>query len=269
MNMIGRNEEDADASIKSPVGKAIALLRVLAVRGRRGAALTELAAEVHMPHPTVHRLMHQLMEERLVVRDDDTRRYHLGALTFELGLAAAQLFDIRAYCRLALERLAMECGNTAYLVLRSGLEAVCLDRVEGPAPIRVVNLEIGSRRLLGVGAGGLAIVAALRESDSNQLLLVLHPRLVEEYKLPMALVNQSIADARRAGFSLIRNRITLGTTAVGRHISDSLGNPIAAVSIAAVNDSMDPQRTAEVAKHVVRAAQDMEEMLRGQRTLRA
>jgi DNA-binding IclR family transcriptional regulator len=268
MNMGTKTADGADASIKSPVGKAIALLRVLAVHGRRGSALTELAAETHMPHPTVHRLMHQLVGERLVVRDDDTRRYRLGALTFELGVAAAQLFDIRAHCRNALERLAGECGDTAYLVLRSGIEAVCLDRVEGPAPIRVVNLEIGSRRLLGVGAGGLAILAALREADRSQLLLSLHPRLAEEYKLPIALVNRSITEARQAGFSLIRNRVTLGTTALGRHICDSLGNPIAAVSIAAINDRMDSRRTAEVAQHVRRAAQDMEKMLRGQQTIR-
>ncbi|MEP7099357.1 MAG: IclR family transcriptional regulator [Burkholderiales bacterium] len=258
--------QDADAAMKSPVSKAIALLRMMAVHGRRGAALTELAAEARMPHPTVHRLLHQLLEERLVVRDDDTRRYRLGSLTFELGVAAAQLFDIRAYCRPALERLAMECGDTAYLVLRSNAEAVCLDLVQGPAPIRVVNLEIGSRRLLGVGAGGLAIVAALREADRNQLLTTLYPRLVQEFKLPVALVSQSVADTRKAGFSLIRNRITLGTTAVGRHICDSLGNPIAAVSIAAINDRMDPRRIAEVARHVQRTAQEMEETLRGQRS---
>jgi len=266
MNMNSAPVEDSDAAMKSPVSKAIALLKMLAAHGLRGSALTQLAAEARMPHPTVHRLMNQLVAERLVTRDDDTRRYRLGSLTFELGVAAAQVFDIRTHCRPAIVRLAEECGDTAYLVVRSDVEAVCLDRAEGPAPIRVVNLEIGSRRLLGVGAGGLAIIAALREQDREPLLATLHPRLAREHKLPITLVNQSIADTRKAGFSLIRNRITLGTTAVGRHICDSLGTPIAAVTIAAINDRMDPRRTAEVVRYVRRAADEMERAIRGQRS---
>jgi len=57
-----------------------------------------------------------------------------------------------------LRAFAEEVGDTVYLVVRSGMEAVCLERIEGPSPVRVLTLDSGSRRPLGLGAGGLAIL---------------------------------------------------------------------------------------------------------------
>lgn len=260
MNMHPSTIQQTD--LVGPLKRAIALLRLLATYGRRGAALTEITAATGLPHPTVHRLLQQLLDERLVFRDEESRRYSLGALTFELGVAAAQQFDIRELCRPTLIRLAEEVGDTAYLVVRSGEEAVCLDRQEGPSPIRVLTLDIGSRRLLGVGAGGLAILAALPETERLSLIAELRDRLVTNWKLPQALLLQSIADAQRAGYALIRNRVTLGTCAIGRHVRDSMGNGIAAISIAAINERMDARRTTFVAEKVIAAAKEMELALR-------
>jgi DNA-binding IclR family transcriptional regulator len=246
-----------------PLHRAMSLLRVLASHSRKGVALSQLTSSSGLPHPTVHRLLNQLIEERLVYRDPDTRRYSLGALAFELGVAAAQQFDIRVMCRPVLTRLAMETGDTAYLVVRSGDEAVCIDRQEGHAPIRVMTLEVGSRRLLGVGAGGLAILSAMQKTECAAYVDSYHERLEAENKLPKALLMKSIADAQSNGFALIKNRITLGTTAIGCHIRDSLGNPIAAVSIAAINERLDAQNTRLAAGEVVAAAHTIEETLRG------
>ena len=87
-----------------------------------------------------------------------------------MGLAAARQFDIRGICRPVLQRLALRAGDTAYLIVRSSDEAVCIDLQEGPSPIRVVTLQVGSRRPLGVGAGGLAILAALPTAERQQVL---------------------------------------------------------------------------------------------------
>ena len=140
--------------------RGVRLLRLLATAGAGGSALTELAAQAGLPHPSAHRVLKQLQAERLVEHHPDTRRYRLGPLAFELGLAASTQFDMRDLCEAAMQRLASVSADTVYLVGRSGFDAVCLHRVEGAFPIRTLVLEVGSRRPLGVGAGGLAVLAA-------------------------------------------------------------------------------------------------------------
>lgn len=202
-----------------------------------------------------------MARERLVEKDDDSRKYTLGPLAFELGLAAERQFDIRGLCRPILERLAIEAEDTVYLIQRSGHEAVCIDRQEGPSPIRVLTLEVGSRCPLGLGAGGLAILAALAHPEMEEVLAAIMPAIESRWRFPEGALRDSIQNARENGHAVIRNRITLGTTAVGRHVKDSLGRPVAALSIAAVNARMDPARILQLASLLEREAREIERLL--------
>jgi DNA-binding IclR family transcriptional regulator len=61
-------------------------------------------------------------------------RYLLGHLTYELGLAAARGIDMPAIAALSLDRIARGIGDTVYLLQRSRLDAVCIDRRAGSFP---------------------------------------------------------------------------------------------------------------------------------------
>jgi DNA-binding IclR family transcriptional regulator len=159
------------------IRRANLLLRLLATAGKRGLALTEISSRSTLPHPTVHRLLKQLNREGLSFQHDESRRYLLGPVAYELGLAAAEIFDLRHVCRPALEKMSAETEDTSYFVMRSGFDAVCIDRVEGTFPIRTITLEIDSRRPLGVGAGGLAILAACSDNERERILQVTAARL--------------------------------------------------------------------------------------------
>jgi len=252
---------NGSSEMVGPLQRATAVLRALANGGRLGLSLTDLAKEVQLPHPTVHRILAQMARERFVIQDEDSRKYTLGPLAFELGLAAERQFDIRALCRPILERLAIEAEDTVYLVQRSGNEAVCIDRQEGPSPIRVLTLEVGSRRPLGLGAGGLAILAALPDADMEDVLEAIMPAIESRWRFPEGALRDSIQNARENGYAVIRNRITLGTTAVGRHVKDSFGRPIGALSVAAVNARMEPTRIRQVASLLEREAREIEQLL--------
>ena len=108
------------------------VLKVLAAAGHFGLALSELSARTGFPRPSVHRVLQQLLDERLVARHAVLRRYRLGPLAFELGQASTALYgDLRDLCDSTLQDLAAQTGDTTYLVLRSGFEAVCIHRHEG------------------------------------------------------------------------------------------------------------------------------------------
>jgi DNA-binding IclR family transcriptional regulator len=242
--------------------RAVLLVRILATAGGRGLGLTELSRLAELPHPTVHRLLQRLLALRLVRQLASTRRYALGPLTFELGLAAAQQFDIRGPCRPSLERVAMEVGDTTYLVVRSGIEAVCIDRQEGPSPIRVFTLDIGSRRPLGLGAAGLAILAALPDGEREEVVGLVAGRVLDTGKLSEREFRGSIDSCRKQGHSFIRNRVTLGVSAVGVVILDALGRAIAAISVAAVDGRMSASRVAAIARVLHREAAAIQRVLK-------
>ncbi|SDY33990.1 transcriptional regulator, IclR family [Variovorax sp. YR266] len=204
-----------------------------------------------------------MAEERLVEQHAESRRYLLGPLAFELGLAAEQHFDLRSRCRHLLESLARETEDTAYLIVRGGIDAVCLDRVEGLSPIRVVTLDIGSRRPLGLGAGGLAILAALPDEERESLLADLKPKIEKQWLLPGHSLARSVQQARDDGYALIRNRITAGTTAIGVCAKDSQGRPVAALSVAAVNARMGAARIDRVHQLLIEATREIQSLLGG------
>lgn len=251
---------------EGPLQRGTALLRLLAAAGPRGLPLSQLSAKTTLAHSTVHRLLAHLIHERLVIQIEENRSYALGPLAFELGLAAAQRFDLRGAFRPTIERLAAEAADTAYVHIRSGFEAVCLDMVEGPSAIRVVPLRIGSRRPLGLGAGGLAILAPLEEVEREDILAEVVPYIVKEWKFPEDALRASIEDARRNGFALIRNRVTPGVTAMGVAYSDSMGRISGAVTLAAINERMTKTRVTVVHRLLKHAAKEMEQALRTGRT---
>lgn len=259
------NKTTRSAADPGALERALQLVRLLATAGGRGAGLTDLSRQTGLPHPTVHRLLQRLLVEKLVRQMASSKRYALGPLAFELGLAAAQQFDIRSACRPALEAVAHELGDTSYLVVRSGLEAVCIDRQEGPSPIRVFTLEIGSRRPLGLGAAGLAILAALQEDERAAVLKQVLPRVLELGQLPAAEFHASIERCCKEGHSFIRNRVTLGVSAVGVAIRDALGTAIGAISIAAVDSRVTPKRVPALAAVLHREARVIEQTLKGGR----
>ncbi|MCJ0764895.1 IclR family transcriptional regulator [Variovorax terrae] len=244
------------------VRRAAVILRTLATVGNQGAPLTSLAYAVGLPNATLHRLLRQLIEERLAMQIEGSRRYALGPLAYEIGLAAARQFDMRSLFSPVLTELAAQTGETVYLILRSGDEAVCIDIVEGPSPVRIARLRVGSRRPLGLGAGGLAILAALTADEADRVLRTVAATIEREWGLSEAFLRKSLQDAQRDGYALIRNRISAGVTAVGRSFSDGLGRVFGAVSVAAVNERMGPAAVAGFHAPLARACAALETTLR-------
>jgi DNA-binding IclR family transcriptional regulator len=245
-----------------PVERTIELLRLLATAGGYGLALTQISKAAKLPHSTTHRLLHRLVTERMVVQREYNKRYMLGPLTFELGLAASQIYDLREPCRPILRRLAEEIGDTVYLTVRSGSESVCEDRYEGPSTIRVITIEVGSRRPLGQGAGGLAILAAIPLQERERMITHIADRYGTHKSLQEHPLRNAVAACQKQGYSLIRSQVTLGTTAMGVAILDTLDNPIAAISVAAVDSRMSASRIELLSRQLQSTAASIRDALR-------
>lgn len=239
-------DDTARLSGTQSIERALVLVREIAAHNRAGSRLLDLAARTGLQRPTVHRMLKCLTIENMVQQDPDTHRYYLGPMVFELGLTAAPRFNLREICHPAMVRIADATGDTVFLIQRSGLDSVCLERQEGTFPIKTFTLEPGMRRPLGVGTGSLAILIALSEDEVRHVVASNTPRY-PEYGLTTANLLAQIRSAQKLGYAVRETPTVAGVRSIGHALHNQSGVAFAALSISAISSRMSEKRVAELA----------------------
>ena len=242
-----RDEKGGDSRRKGvqSIHRAIALLRAVGRHNDHGAALSQIARESKLHVATVHRILSVLAQEGFITHDSISRRYHLG-LELYLLAGSAQQFAIRNQFRRAMEQIAHETGDTVFLLIRSGNDALCIDRVEGKFPIRTVPVDIGARRPLGIGAGSIALMAFLPSDKVEGILSANAPRYPQFKKLTRKAI-QALADlSRKSGYGISEGVFHEGVTSLGIPIGNEKGEVIAAITVSSTSQRMDKKRRQEI-----------------------
>lgn len=162
--------------------------------------LADIVDKLGLERNQAYRSLKTLEAAGFLVPTDDAR--------FEPGAAAAALatatmrFHSTAVIDVAgpfLDRLSEQTRETVHLIIRSGDNAVCVDRRESPQSVRLVSI-LGRSVPLHVGAVPKAILAWLPRAESEALLA----RLAEQ----SAFTDKTIMnpDQLRAELELIRKR---------------------------------------------------------------
>lgn len=241
----------SDSGGTQAVARALSLLSLVGRGGAQGLGLAQLAAASGLARPTARRLLLALGAARMVEQDRMTRRYHLGPETYLLAGFAAERHGILHHARDAMVRLAKDTGDTVLLTVPQDDHTLCLERIEGDFPVRTHALMRGDRKPAGVGAGALAILAALPPSEAQALLDRVAPLVGD---LMPGLVSD-LARARAHGHALNPGRVVPGSWGLGVAIRWPDGRPAGALSIAAIENRMTPARQADLAAALHREAQ--------------
>ena len=229
-------------------------MRVLRVMSEgSGVRLTDIAAAADLDKATALRLLDVMVREGFVARDAQTKQFTLGPELTVLGAAALRRFDPRPLARPSLMRLAGVFQDTVVLSIRSGVESLCIDVEEGTYPIRANYLTVGSRRPLGVGAGSLALLAWMPDDEREAALEILSGQLERYPRITSTLLRQRIDEARERGYAVLLDVVVERKGGIGVAILDPDGRPVAALSIAALNDRI-LSREAALAHDLVREA---------------
>ena len=233
-----------------------------------GRRLKDLAAALGLPQPTVHRILRALVHEGLVAQDASHGLYRIGPLAFEFGLASTWQSELISICRPHMARLASISGDTAYLSLRSGVDTVCLDRAEGNYPIRAVTIEVGGRLPLGVGTGGVALLAALDDDEIDQVLHATARDLKFHNGLTESEVRARIRETRQHGLADIADKPVSGVRGIGIAVPAQDGRPFLALALAAIDERIPDRRVPELHALLDDTAGAMSAALEGRGTVR-
>jgi DNA-binding IclR family transcriptional regulator len=261
-----------DAGGAQSVDRALALLSLVGQGGGAPVPMVRLTEASGLSRPTVRRLMLALMRAGLVVQDAGSRAYALGPESYLLGVMARRRLDLLKVSMDSLVRLADDSEENTYLSLRRGTYSVCAHREEGSYPIRTQALKTGDRHPLGVGAGAMAILAALPAAERAEVLAAVTPLLAEGYPgyTPEA-VARCIAEAQEKGWALnpglyLPNSWAIGMAVRAPGFEGAPGEVLGAVSIAAIDTRLGPDRQDRLAALLRREVALIEDRLRQQMT---
>jgi IclR family acetate operon transcriptional repressor len=149
-----RDRPPEEASEVTSFARGLRLLLMVADRG--GIRADELSALLEMPISTVYRYLRTLADFGFVDRHGG--QFRLGPkLLIGTGATVSSERLIR-HSDGPLRMLVEETGETAVVVRRVGLSAICLHQIESDEPLRV-TLEPGGMSPLYAGAPGRALLA--------------------------------------------------------------------------------------------------------------
>ena len=249
------------------MSRVAALLRIVAGNQRDGLRLVDIVEQSGLETPTAHRVLKALVDEGLLKRDELSRRYYLGPLVFELGLAAEPADNLQAVCEQSVIRLAQLSGDVAMLAVRNGYDTVCLDRREGDHPVRALTVQVGTRRPLGVGAASLAILAALPKERIAHIIEVNALRFWQFNGLTGEMLWKLVDATRQAGYAHTRGELFPDIGGVGLAVRNSQGEAIAAFGISTTITRLSAERVAHLLKLLRSEVAFVEAALRSSQTI--
>lgn len=237
--------------------RALDLLRLIGEHQESGLTLTEILGKADLERSTVHRLLSCLVEERFVDKDKDRKAYRLGLEAMQLGLSSMKRIPLVIEYQPLMKKLVRITGETIFLQIREGDYGVCLHREDGPASSTMFETQIWGRWLLGIGAGGLAMMSNLGDSEINEVYRR-HQADYRKFGMPKEKLTRAIEKTRRLGYSEIRDITAQGVSGIGiafRASKSSIASLSLGTTTAKLQDVRKKMLASEIQSHIREVAQ--------------
>lgn len=237
------------------LAKAVVLLEALA--DEREATPRRLSELLHEPRTTVYRLLTGLQALDMVEAGSRSGTYRLGWRLLRLGSAVIERLDERQAALPVMERIHERTGETVFLLVRRGDEAVCIERLDG-LRVQSLALRLGGSLPLHLGAGPRALLAweprsewdaYVRRSDLEAMTErspVTRKTIVAELELSL-----------EQGYVVSDEDVTHGIASLGAPVFDYSGHVRAAISIGGMRQFLLRQIRDEAVSLLVNGAREI------------
>lgn len=209
--------------------KTVRLL--LAFGDGKPRGVRELARELDIPRSTVSRLVIDLAAARLIVQDEATDLYRLGAGVVRLGAAYLDGIDVTTVATPFMEALQEDCGESVGLQVREGLERVVVASRESKATIRS-GFSLGERFPLYAGAAAKVLLAFEPNDVRDGLVQSLEPKpLTDRTILDPELLRSELEQIRLRGYAVSANEVSLQSASIAAPVLSGNGRVAAALVV--------------------------------------
>jgi len=241
------------------VDRAARILRILG-RGPRRLGVSELAARLELPPPTVHGLLQTLQSHGFVEQDRDSGKYQLGAGLLQLGTSYLDLNELRSRSLIHAERLATRTDAAVRVGVLHGAGVIVVHHVFRPDTTLQI-LEVGAELPAHASALGKAMLAFADEQTVDDLVAEGLEKLTGKTLAPRALV-QELQAIHETGVARERDEAVLGESSVAAPIFDHAGDAVGAIGVVGDTERLLPRGPARgVASAVTDAARGVSKEL--------
>jgi DNA-binding IclR family transcriptional regulator len=241
--------------VDSAIAKAFGLLDAMA-QARGPSRLSTLATDLGLQKSTVHRVLNELIDLGFVEQDPTTGLYRPTLRTWEIGTSIVADLPIKQVASPTLQQLHAQTGETVSLTVRSGDDALFLDKLISPRPLRFTT-RVGSRVPLPLIASGRALLAHAVDGPDVVRRVAERPKL--QAILDVDRVLKELSDTRRRGYSMSSPRT--GVVSIAAAVIDAGNDAVAALSVSASTDRLPRAKRPEVIESVLAAVTTLSDSL--------
>lgn len=247
------------------VRRVMMILKALSTAPVTGLRPIDVANITGLTKASAHRILVGMAGQGMVDHDPSSGRFLVGMKVVGWAFSAFERFGLFQAASECLQDLSEQTGDTAYLCIRSGDHLCCIDAREGGFPIKVVLMQIGQRIPLGIGAFGLATLAALSPAEALAIAertRSTHPAL--EPQLNPEALPERLLRVRADGYAVDNGDILPGISTVAATICDRNARPLAAIAVAAIATRLNEPRRTQIGQLVRQTAELVESRLFGE-----
>jgi IclR family KDG regulon transcriptional repressor len=204
---------------------AIAILELLQNQddGLTLAQITDASGHVKNK---VFRILYTLEKHRLVARDDNGF-YRLGMRFLEFGQQVKKQTTLLEASRSTLDWLVHKTGESIFLGIVSGSDALCVAARESPQSVRLFA-EVGRRAPLHSGGVPKVLLAHLPDVEQRDAL----DQFTDLEAIEIDTLKHQLAQVKNQGYAVVVDELDIGAHSIAAPIRDYRGCVVAGLSIA-------------------------------------
>jgi len=227
----------------------------------------DLQSSLEVPKATLHRLLSSLQLEGMVRFEESSQTYRVGYRLLELANMAWKQSDVRELAYPMMLDLAEVSGESVQLAVLVDSNAVYLSQVESSQSIRY-TVSVGDKSPVYCSGVGKAMLAMLPTEQQDTLInSLVFKRYTQQTITSSLLLRRQLNDVRKNGFAVDNEEHQHGVCCVASAIVDSLGFPIAAISVTAPTFRISESNFQDWGKRVAKASAAIAQRLQPETTM--
>jgi len=216
----------------------------------------DVISHLKVPRSTAYRYLRTLRQYGFIEEDSQSSRFRLGMKMLELSRLAGRRHTLVEVALPVMKRLCDETGESVFLSVANGTNAVCLERVESQNPVRF-SYERGKSSPLHGGASAKVLLAFLDKDTQSQVinpekLPKLGPNTITDPKE----LKDELSRIRQRGYAFSQEEVDPGAWAIAVPILARNGRLLASLTVGGPIHRLPPERD-ELAKRLKEAAAEI------------
>jgi len=216
-----------------------------------------IANQLGFNRTRVFRILKTLEMRGYTEFDPESQGFRLGLKFLEIGKEVLKGFDLRNEVQPFLADLAQKTGDSSFLIVRQGLNAIIIDRHQGEHSLQVYSY-VGQSLPLHVGASPKILLAFASEADREKIVKeIVLERFTENTITRKTDLRQRLKVIRKDGHAIDEEDYETGCFSIGAPIFDASGSIVAGISVSTPGSRYNAQRKNELIKYVTAAGKDI------------